>query len=128
MVTRQYHVRNFESDIVGPLLPEIPVGFVQNAHVATQRTTLIGDLAGGERNLVLRGDNTARELGAGAIVADGPIICAGEDPRERVIGVTDVTTMPCESESLVDSFEELRVCPAGISVSHIVQHRDGELG
>lgn len=129
MVTRHDHIGYFESDIVEPLLPEIPVGFVQDAHVTAHGTTLIRDLASGERNLILGSDDAARELRAGAIVTDGPIIkIAWEDPRVGVVGVTDVTTVPGKRNTLANGFEELSICTASVGVPHIVQHRDGELG
>ena len=45
---------------------------------------------------------------------------------EPVVGVTGITTVPRESDSSVDSLDELGVGSLGIGVSHVVDDSDGE--
>lgn len=126
MVTGQNHVRNLLGNATHPLLPQIPVGLVDNTHITTLGTTLVGDLASRQRLLVLIGD-TAGQLTAGAIVADGPVRLASHDTGGPIISVTDVTTVPGEG-SLASSLSQVLVGTLGVGVAHIVQDSNAELG
>ena len=50
------HVRDPVGDVAHPLLPQVPVGLVDGAHVSALGTTLVCDLALGEGRVVLDGD------------------------------------------------------------------------
>jgi hypothetical protein len=90
VVTRKDHIRHLGGDIDDPLLPEIPVGFVEDTHIAAQRATLVRDLSSGDRP-------AARELTGGAVVADGPVVCAMKDTRVPVVRVT--MSPPCQAKA-----------------------------
>jgi len=53
VVTRQDHVGDLGGDVVHPLLPQVPVGLIDDGDVTTLRTTLVRDLASGKRDQVL---------------------------------------------------------------------------
>lgn len=120
VVTRQDHVSDILGHIAHPLLPKILVGLVQNAHVTTLRCTLVGDLALEQWLLVLRRDVPTGEGSAGAIVADGPVVGAGHNPRVPVNCVSDVTAVPGNGGALVRSLGQVLVGALGVSVAHVV--------
>lgn len=129
MVTRQDHVWNFGGQVVGPLLPQVPVGLVEDTHVTTLRSSLIGDLARWQRNQILGGNRvSAGKLGRSAIVAHRPVILARQDTRRVIIGVRDVATVPseCNSVGTGRGLEELLVGSTGVGITHVIQHSDGE--
>lgn len=127
VVTRQDHVGNLQSDVVEPLLPEIPVGLIQHAHITTLRATLIGDFASWQGLLVLLWERTtAWKCRTGAVVADGPVVGTSQDARVPVIGVTEVTSVPGKRSSFSGSLDQLLVCAMSIGVSHIIQNSDAE--
>lgn len=127
MVTRQDHVGNLESDVVEPLLPQIPVGLIQHAHITTLRATLVGDFARGQGLLVLLWQRaTAGKCRTGAVVADRPVVGTSKYTRVPVIGVTEVTSVPGECSSFSGSLDQLLVCAMSIGVSHIIQYSDAE--
>lgn len=127
VVTWHDHVRNSGGDLVHPILPQVPVALVQDTHVATLRATLVGDLARRKRSVVLlRNGTVAWELGGGTVVAKGPVALARKNTRIPVVCVTDIATVPCESETVIHSFGELLVRTLGICVAHVVQHGDAE--
>ena len=129
MVAGEDHIRHLGSDSVRPLLPEIPVGFVQDVHITAEWASLVRDLSSGERDIVGGViDHATRELRGGPVVADRLVIGAGQDTRVPVVRVTDVTTMPGESDSLLDSAHQLFVGTSGVGVPQVIQHGDGELG
>ena len=127
MVSGQNHVGDLLGDVAHPLLPQIPVGLVDDAHVTTLGTTLVGDLALGKRLLVLGGDDTTRQLRAGAVVADGPGVLAGHDTGGPVISVTDVTAVPGEG-GFAGGLGQVLVSTLGVGVAHVVENSHGELG
>jgi hypothetical protein len=43
------------------------------------------------------------------------------------ISLPDISSMPSESNSFIDSFEQLLVRSSGISISHIIQDSHSEL-
>ena len=53
MVTGQDHVGDLGGNVVHPLLPQVPVGLVDDGDVTTLRTTLVGLLASRQRDEVL---------------------------------------------------------------------------
>lgn len=59
-------MRNLHGDFVHPLLPEIPVGLVDDTDVSTVRSTLVGNLSGREGDVVLGGQAT-RESAVGSV-------------------------------------------------------------
>jgi len=134
VVTRQDHVWKLGGDGVHPLLPKIPVGLVEDVHVTTLRTTLVGDLASGERNVNVLGWiwRTTWKGGGAAIVAHWPCVWSSQIARKNsgvpVVGVGDVTTVPSEGNTVVYGLAKVLVGTVGVGVSHVVQHSNGELG
>lgn len=91
MVTGENHVGDLPRDISQPLLPQIPVGLVEDTHIASLGTALVGDLTRWQRLSVLIGDRPSPwKLRASAIVADGPVVCTRQDTRIPIIGVADL--------------------------------------
>lgn len=128
VVTGQNHVGNLLGDITHPLLPQIPVGLVQDAHITTLGTPLVGNLALGEGLLVLVGDGTAAgQSTAGAVVANGPVIFTRQNTRVPVVSIADITTVPSESSTLAGSLGQVLVSTVGIGVAHVVQDSHAEL-
>lgn len=125
MVSRKNHVRHLHGDTVDPLLPQIPIRLIQDTHVTTTRTTLVGDLAVRERSLVVW-RHTARKLAVAAVVAYWPVTCAWQDAAIPVICVGNVTTMPGKGNSLINSLVELLERSAGIGVPHVIENSDSE--
>nr|POE86430.1 hypothetical protein CFP56_46614 [Quercus suber] len=121
------HVGDLAGELVHPLLPQVPVGLVEHAHVAAQGPALVRDLASGQRRLVLGGDGRAAgQLGRGAVVADGPVALTRQDAGVPVVGVGDVAAVPGEGEPLVGGLDQLLVGAVGIGVAHVVEDGDGE--
>lgn len=125
VVARQDHVGHLGRDRGHPLLPEIPVGLVQGRHVAASGRALGGDLALRQRRLVL-GRDAAGQLGAGAVVADGPAARAGDDAAVPVVGVADVAAVPGKGHTFVNSLVQLLIGTGGVGVAHVVEDADAE--
>lgn len=126
MVTGENHVRDLLGNATHPLLPQIPVGLVDGAHITTLGTTLVRDLALRQRLLVLLSDTTG-QLTARTVVANGPVRLASHNTGGPIISVTDITTVPGES-GLISCLGQVLVGTLGIGVAHIVQDGNGELG
>jgi hypothetical protein len=127
MVTRNNHVRDLAGDVSHPLLPEVPVGFIQHTHITATRASLVRDFSSGKRGLVLVRDRTSSgKSRAGAVIAHGPVVSAGKDTGVPVIRVTDVTPVPRESSSLRDSLENFTMGAMRVGVAHIVEHSNAE--
>ena len=129
MVAREDHIRDLSSDLVHPLLPEIPVGLVQHAHIAALGAALVGDLASRKRHLVLRRNGEAAwKLGGRAIIADGPVVLAGQDARVPVVSVADIATVPRKGNIVVvDSLVQVLVRSSRVGVAHVVDHGNIDL-
>lgn len=127
VVAGQDHVRNLVGDTATkPLLPQIPVGLVQHAHITTKRTTLVRDLACWKGVVVCRRVVSGREGSGRAVVADWPVTLAGQDAGVPVVSVTEITTVPGESDTLVDGVAELSEGALGVGVTHVVEDSHGE--
>jgi hypothetical protein len=128
VVTRQNHVRNLGGDGVHPLLPQIPVGLVQNRHITALRSTLVGDLTGRQWCVeVLSGvGRTTRKSGGAAVVTDRPGALTGQDTTVPIVGVRNITSMPGKSETILNSVAKVLVSSMSVGVTHVVQHSDSE--
>jgi hypothetical protein len=121
VVAGKDHIRYLGRNRADPLLPKVPIGFVQDAHIATLRTTLVWDLSLWKGSLVnVWNGPSAWEFGGSAIIADGPVILARKDARVPVICVTNVTTVPGESNSLVDRPGQLLESACSVGISHVI--------
>lgn len=86
VVAREDLVGDLGGDGGHPLLPQVPVVLVDDGEIAPLRTSLVGDLAGGQGDQILgRNGIAARELRRGAVVADGPVGLARQHARVPVI-------------------------------------------
>lgn len=133
VVTGKNHVWHLGGDVVEPLLPEIPVGFVDDAHVTTLWTTLVGDFSRGQRHLVVvRDGSRAWEGRVGAIVADRPGIVASQLARENagvpIISIRDITAVPGKGDTIfiVNCLDQLLPGTLSVGVTHVVEDRNGE--
>lgn len=114
-------------NIIHPLLPEIPVGFIYYIHVTSLGTTLVGDFTRRERSQVFFGYRTRpRKSRAGAIVANIPVSLTGKDPRIPIISITEISTVPRKSETVVDRLVEHLVGAVGVGVTHVIQDGHGK--
>lgn len=128
VVTGQNHVRNLGGNITHPLLPQIPIRLVHGAHITTLGATLVGDFALGQGFLVLIRDGATTGQGsAGAVVADRPVILAGQNARVPVISITEVSTMPGKRGTLVGGLNQILVSAMGVGVAHVVDDSHAEL-
>lgn len=128
VVTGQNHVRNLGGNITHPLLPQIPVRLVQGANITTLGTTLVGDFALGQGLLVLvRDGSTTGQGSAGAVVADRPVILAGQNARVPVISITYVSTVPGKRGTLVGGLDQILVGAMSVGVAHVVDDSHAEL-
>jgi len=120
------HVRNLGCDIVHPLTPDVFVGLVENARISTERSTKVRDLASRDRDLVVRVFVARRQVAAGAVVALVDTFNAADDAEVEVVGVTDVSSVPCERGTRLDSLLEhlvgslcVDVLPYGLAKEHV---------
>lgn len=128
VVTGQNHVRQLETDIVHPLLPQIPVGLIDDAHVPSERTALVGFFTSWERCVVALWVVTRGQLTVGSIVADRPVVFARQHTIVPVVSVGDVATVPNKVDRVVEGgIKEVFVCPVGVGVPHVVDdgHAEG---
>lgn len=79
VVAGQNHVRDFEGNVVEPLLPEVPVRLVDYRDVTAKRPALTGVFPLGQRCVVALRVVARWQLGAGAVVADIPVAFAVEN-------------------------------------------------
>lgn len=129
MVARQHHVGDLGGDVVDPLLPQVPVGLVHDRDVAALGAALVRRLARRQRRVVALGVVARGQLRRGAVVADGPVVLAGEHAAVPVVGVAEVAAVPREAHGpLGDGLDELGVGAVGVGVAHVVEHGDGEGG
>jgi hypothetical protein len=100
------------------LLPKIPVGFVNYAHVTTERTTPVGDFIHRYRGIILFLIRSiiSRDSARGTIVTNWPkrVVYAGQNTREPIIGVTDITTVPGERGTLINRLQESKCQKASL--------------
>lgn len=57
-----------------------------------------------------------------------PGVLTRKDSTIPIIGVGEISAMPCKGKAFIDGFHQLLVSTLGIGVSHIIQYGDGELG
>lgn len=127
MVARQHHVGDLGGDVVDPLLPQVPVGLVHHRDVTALGATLVRRLARRQRRVVALGVVAGGQLRRGAIVADGPVVLAGEHATVPVVGVAEVTAVPREAHAaLGDGLDQLGIRAISVGVAHVVEHGDGE--
>jgi hypothetical protein len=98
VVAGEDHIRYLGSKSVRPLLPEIPIGFVQDTHITAKWASLVGNFSSRKRGkVILVIDNAAWQSRRSAIVANRPVRFAGKYSRVPVICVADITAVPGES-------------------------------
>lgn len=120
MITGKDHVRNLGGQRVDPLLPQIPVGLVQNTHITTLGSTLVRDFTLGQRRLVFRRNVATRELAVGAVVTDRPAVLTRQNPRVPIIRIAYITSVPSKGSSFFGGFRQFLERTSTIGVAQIV--------
>lgn len=127
MVARQNHIWHLETDVVHPLLPQVPVGLKNHAHVSSLGYTLVWDLALGQGRFVALWVVTRRQLAVGAIIANWPVVFIGQHAIVPVIGVGYTATVPDKADGTVRSgIDELLIRAIGVGVAYVIDNSDTE--
>ena len=129
VVARVDHVGNLLEDIVHPLLPDIPIGFVDGACITTLGATLVWNLTWWNRVVVFGREGRWGRVGEGrgATVVTDLTLFTSKDTVVPVVSVRDVTSVPSKGKTAVGSLVEVLVCTLSVGIAHVVEDSDGEL-